>query len=234
MLRLQKKDREMFQRCVAAQISGDNPHAEIYAGEAAEIRKMARIVLGSKIALERAVLRLETVEQFGDVLMEMTPVIGVVKETREKIDGLIPDVGAELLKVNDLLDDVVSLSRTDHAIDGLRSTDEETKRVLEESSACAEEQIRRQFPEIPHIEDSYALTETEGNSESLMEAESIGALGEDDGYLKPSLLLDFIEEEVQSGGTLNLTKCAEHFRVDRHEVIKAIERLKLEGKIVTP
>ncbi len=86
--RMQSHYNEIFRKCTNAVLAKDSARSSIYANECAEIRKMARIVLGSKIALERAVLRLETVEQFGDVLMQISPVIGVVKETSGKIEGV--------------------------------------------------------------------------------------------------------------------------------------------------
>ncbi|MFH0848906.1 MAG: Snf7 family protein [archaeon] len=246
MLRLQQKDRDMFQRCVAAQLSTDNPRAEMYASECADIRKMARVVLGSKIALERAVLRLETVEQFGDVLMEMAPVIGVVKETRDKIEGVIPEVADELQQINDVLDEVVlGVGEVNEPIVHLVPTGEEAKRVLEESSASAEEQIRRQFPEIPTFEHSAPLTEAEGfvNGPRFESRETITAVAPPEfrldtpsqtPCLEPPVLLAFIEQHVQSGGVLNLSKCAQHFGVQRDDVMKAVQRLRADGKIVTP
>ena len=50
-MRLQQRDKEMFQRTVGAELSKDNSHARLYANECAEIRKMALIVLSSELAL---------------------------------------------------------------------------------------------------------------------------------------------------------------------------------------
>ncbi len=237
MLRLQQKDKDMFQRCVAAQLSRDNPRAEIYAGECAEIRKMARIVLGSKIALERAVLRLETVEQFGDVLMQISPVIGVVKETSGKIEGVIPEIANELHLVNEVLDEVVMASgEIEETNTVISPPNDEARKVLEESSACAEEQIRRQFPEIPIFEKPSELLEMEGigntipkdyATEIVLQQEPLT-----DSPLDPSLLLSYIERQVTDNGVLNLTNCAQHFGVKREEVLRAVETLAADGRIV--
>src|SRR5437870_3500395 len=87
--RLQQRDKEMFQRCIGAQLSKDSAHAALYANECAEIRKMAHITLSSELALERVVLRLQTIEEFGDIMAQIAPVIGVVRETRGRIAGVI-------------------------------------------------------------------------------------------------------------------------------------------------
>lgn len=234
MLMLQQKDRDMFQRCVACQLSAENARAEMFASECAEIRKMARLVLGSKIALERAILRLEDVDIFGDVLLEMTPVIGVVKETRGKIEGVIPEVANELHDVNEILDDVVL--QTGEAIEPVTEVgpiDQEARRVLEESSVCAEEQIRTKFPEIPSFEHPTAIMESIGASEEIPHGDPLEAGSDESAGLDPPLLLNFIERCIPTGGVLNISECAEHFRVKREDVLKAVERLRSEGKIAT-
>src|SRR6266540_7491655 len=104
--RLQQRDKEMFQRCIGAQLSKDNAHAALYANECAEIRKMAHITMSSELALERVVLRLQTIEEFGDVMQQLTPVIGVVRETRGRIAGVIPEVAGELGEINEMLSDL--------------------------------------------------------------------------------------------------------------------------------
>jgi len=234
MLRLQQKDKDMFQRCVAAQLSRDNPRAEIYAGESAEIRKVARIVLSSKIALERAVLRLETIEQFGDVIMHISPVIGVVKETRGNIEGIIPEIANELQLVNGVLDEIVSSAGgIEEPMPGIIQPSEETRRVLEESSACAEEQIRMQFPEIPALDQSGQLLEADGVG-AVNSQEQLGiTVTPLDASLNPSLLLCYIENQVAGNGILNIAECAQHFGVNRDEVLKSVEVLTAQGKIMT-
>ena len=98
--RLQQRDRDLFQRCAGAQVSKDLGHAKIYANECAEIRKIAKVVLGSQLALEKVILRLETVEEFGSIMSQMAPVMSIVRETKAKIAGVVPQVANELDEVN--------------------------------------------------------------------------------------------------------------------------------------
>jgi len=55
----------------------------MYANEIAEIRKIAKVTLRSELALEQVVLRLETIQEFGDVAAMMGPVAGVVTCNQE-------------------------------------------------------------------------------------------------------------------------------------------------------
>lgn len=239
----------MFQKCVAAQLSKDLPRAQLYASECAEIRKMAKIVLESEIALERAVIRLQTVEQLGEILVQMLPVVSVVNETRGKIEGIIPEVASELDAVHSLLDDTVKetgmIQQTDSEII-LR--DEEAKRIFEESGVYAEEQIRKQFPELPSAEGKQERTQ-EFESVDLAETmllpsvtsmtkevalESEGAMESPDSEAQelPSRVYEYIKDHVRYGGKLNVTECAKTLGVQRDDIVKAVQSLCKEGRIV--
>lgn len=151
--KLRQRDQELFQRCIGAQVAKDSAHAKIYANECAEIRKIAKIVLASQLSLERAVLRLQTVEEFGDVLVQIAPVIDVVKETKSQIAGVVPEVGSELEEVNSMLSDM-SLETGETEDTNLETVvnNDEARKVLDESSAIAEEKIKEQFPRIPEMD----------------------------------------------------------------------------------
>jgi len=214
----------MFQRCVAAQLSKDLPRAQLYATECAEVRKMAKIVLGSEIALERAIIRLETVEQLGDIMVHMLPVVSVVRETRGKIEGVIPEVASELGVVHSMLDDTVretgmlQLKDNDMALQ-----DDEAKKIFEESSRFAEQQIREQFPEIPLVEQK---------QEPMLEAEGVTELSDPEIDEMPSRVFDYIRDHVAESGRLNLTECAKILGVQRDNVVKAVEELHRQRRIV--
>lgn len=141
--KLHQRDTDLFQRCVGAQASNDPGHAKIFANECAEIRKIAKVVLASQLALERVILRLETVEEFSEVMVEISPLMSIVKETKSKISGIVPQVATELDEVNNLLGDL-----TDEAGDVTSNTftietnDDEAKKVLEETGIIAEQKVR--------------------------------------------------------------------------------------------
>jgi division protein CdvB (Snf7/Vps24/ESCRT-III family) len=47
----------------------DTEHANVYANELAEVRKMIKTVTSSKLALEQIVLRLNTITELGDMAL---------------------------------------------------------------------------------------------------------------------------------------------------------------------
>jgi len=218
--KLQERDKEMFQRCVAAQLGKDFAHSKMYANECAEIRKMAQIALGSQLALERVILRLETIEEFGDIMVQIAPVMGIVEETKKRIQGLVPEVASELEAVNSLLGDLSTEAgqATSHEFD-IETSDEEAKQVLRESSAIAEQKMREQFPSIPQT------VEQENKLEEI--AMGGGGMGVDDGMVER--LVQYLR---QHDGELSIPRCAMELGARPEEVRRAIRRLQDERRII--
>lgn len=218
-LRLQQRDRDMFQRCIGAQVSKDFARAKMFANECAEIRKMASVVLGSQLALEKVILRLQTVEEFGDVLVQIAPIMGVVKETKGRIAGVIPEVATELEEINSLLSDVKM--ETGEVMEKSADTElpnEEAKQVLKESAEIAEEKMREQFPELPSLE---MVTSQAEKPVLLTEIDSAVSVEE--------MVLDYVKER---SGRMSLSQCANELNLSQDSVKKALQKLKEEGKIV--
>ncbi|MEM2226497.1 MAG: Snf7 family protein [Candidatus Bathyarchaeia archaeon] len=218
--KLQQRDQEMFQRCIGAQISKDFARATMYANECAEIRKMAKVVLSSQLALERVMLRLQTVEEFGDIYLQIAPIMEVVKETRGRISGVIPEVARELDEINKMLYDMTLEVGEAHSREiTLGPSSEEAKKVLEESSAIAEQRIEERFPDPSRA------------PLGLREAEAIGGGPAEPDSALESKILEYIRSQ---GGALNLSprRCALELNASVEEVNKALENLVKKGKVI--
>ncbi len=82
-MRMQQHDKEIFAKCVSSQMAHDVARASMYANECAEVRKMAKVTLQCQLALEQVSLRLETIEEFGDMARLMAPAASVVSLDKE-------------------------------------------------------------------------------------------------------------------------------------------------------
>jgi division protein CdvB (Snf7/Vps24/ESCRT-III family) len=231
--RLQQRDKEMFQRCIGAQLSKDTAHAALYANECAEIRKMAHLTLSSELALERVILRMQTVEEFGDIMAQMAPVIGVVRETRGRIAGVIPEVANELGEVNNMLSDMSMETGEvgqDQSFD-MSVSSSEARKVLEESSAIASQQMKERFPELPMPETRQPVAETATPSSRAPEQRipiAITTNGSEEAPLEDRLL-DYIKTH---NGELSLNNCSQELLVPSDDIRRSLQRLKDDGKIV--
>ena len=214
---IQQRDKDLFQRCVGAQLSNDSAHARIYANECAEIRKIAKVVLGSELALERVILRLETVREFGAIWADIAPVLGIVKDTKSKIAGIVPQVATELDEVNNLLEEMTS----EEGIQDIASTtpneatDAEAQKILEETGVIAEEKLKEHFPELPSVDQRL--------SSAILEPASSTNNGD---------IQDEVFKYARDHPTFNVSNCASELGRSPDEIRSAIDKLRDNGKLM--
>ena len=159
--RMQQHDKEIFNKCVSSQLSHDGARAAMYANECAEVRKMAKVTVQCQMALEQVSLRLETIQEFGDVARMMAPVANVVHSIKNQISGVMPEVGLELGQIGELLSGVVDETEgvTGSSYEVATPT-QESSRILEEANAIAEQHVKERFPELPQAS-AYAQRSSE-------------------------------------------------------------------------
>jgi len=150
--RMQQRDAGLYGKCVTAVQQKNAQLASMYAGECAEIRKMAKVVLQSQLALEQVALRLETVLHYGDVAQAMRPVASVVRAIRAQLEGVLPDVSMELASVNESLEYVVMEvgEATEQSFD-ISVSGDDAQRILNEANVVAEQKMRERFPDLPPV-----------------------------------------------------------------------------------
>ena len=148
--RMQQHDKEIFNKCVSSQLSHDTARAAMYANECAEVRKMAKVTVQCQMALEQVSLRLETIQEFGDVASMMAPVANVVHSIKTQISGVMPEVGLELGQIGELLSSVVDdAGEVTGSTYDVATTSQESNKILDEASAIAEQHVKDRFPELP-------------------------------------------------------------------------------------
>src|SRR3972149_5901995 len=93
--RFSQKDKALFSKIVDSYAKHDTAHANIYAGELAEVRKMEKIVMNARLALDQVVLRMRTVTEFGDLVTTLGPCISVLRSVNVGLCGVLPDAENE-------------------------------------------------------------------------------------------------------------------------------------------
>ena len=148
--KMKERDAALFEKVVQAQMDKDQARAAMYASEVAEIRKLVKALMTAKLALERVGLRLETVMAMGDVVAGIAPVVGVIKDLRKYLLGIVPEIGLELTEIGELLESVVAEAGEFTAFTSMPTVySEEAKKILEEAAAVAEQRMKTEFPELP-------------------------------------------------------------------------------------
>ncbi|MCJ7635604.1 Snf7 family protein [Candidatus Bathyarchaeota archaeon] len=158
--RLQQSERrmtdhynELFRKCTNSVMAKDTTRASMYANECAEVKKMSQTIVRSMFAIEQVILRLETIEEFGDVVVTMNPIAGVINSLRGSLAGIVPEVSYTLGEIGDSMNNMVVESGGVTAIStNTFSANEESERILTDANAIAEQRMKEKFPTLPSAE----------------------------------------------------------------------------------
>lgn len=148
--RFSERDKSMFAKVVEAYSRQDLPHANVFANELAEIRKMEKTVIHARLALEQIVLRLKTVTELGGMVATLAPAVGVLRNVRTATAGVLPDAGRELEQIGTLLSGIImDAGQTTGLTLSFGATNEDAQKILNEAATVAEQRIKEKFPELP-------------------------------------------------------------------------------------
>ena len=145
--RLKSHDTALFDKVVEATQKHDKNRAAAYANELAELRKITSNVTQMKLVLEQINLRMGTVQDFGDIVTSITPIVSVIKGMRNSMSGILPEASSEMSEIgemmNGLITDAGQLGGTSPLIE---SSGAETNSILAEATAVAEVNNEEKFP----------------------------------------------------------------------------------------
>jgi division protein CdvB (Snf7/Vps24/ESCRT-III family) len=94
--RFSQRDKSLFAKIVEAYTQHDMARANILANELAEIRKMEKMIMHARLALEQIVLRLSTVSELGDVVTTLAPAVSVLRSVKNGMAMVFPEAEREL------------------------------------------------------------------------------------------------------------------------------------------
>jgi division protein CdvB (Snf7/Vps24/ESCRT-III family) len=149
-VKLKEKDASIFSKIVSSMQRNDTTRAGMLANELLEVRKMNNVVTQSKLALEQLNLRLNTIQELGDIASTLTPAINIIKGVQPGLVNLVPDAEREIGEISSLLSGIlVDAGKIDGGQLSFEPNSEEAEKVIEEASAIVEERMREKFPEVP-------------------------------------------------------------------------------------
>jgi division protein CdvB (Snf7/Vps24/ESCRT-III family) len=155
MDRLKQREQAIFKKTVTAVQQHDEMTSKAYSNELAEVRKMAKLVTQSKVALEQITTRLQTVTDIGDFAATLAPAIGVIRNVRSTLGTAMPDAQSALgdigASLSSLMTDVGGLSGGNFFTP---ESSEEADKIMAEAAAVAEKRMSDSFPEIPSVTSS--------------------------------------------------------------------------------
>jgi division protein CdvB (Snf7/Vps24/ESCRT-III family) len=148
--RFTQKDKALFAKLVDAYAKHDTAHANIYATELAEVRKMAKLILNARLALDQIMLRMRTCTEFGDIVATLGPAIGVLRSVSACIGGVMPEAENELGEIGNLLSGLMFDAGLGCGMTmNFNNVNEDAAKILAEAATVAEQKVSANFPELP-------------------------------------------------------------------------------------
>jgi division protein CdvB (Snf7/Vps24/ESCRT-III family) len=148
--RMGERDKTLFNKVVDAYQKHDTPHANIYANELAELRRMERVTLNAKLALDQITMRIEAVSELGDLAYTLLPVIGVMREVMKGMASVNPQIAKEMGDISNILSGIVmDAGATSGMSINFESANEDARLIAEEAAMVAEKRMKDTFPELP-------------------------------------------------------------------------------------
>jgi len=148
--RFTDRDKSIFVRIVEAYSKHDMPRANVFANELAEVRKMEKMIMHARLALEQIVLRLKTVSELGDVVSTLAPAVGVLRTVRTGMSSVFPEAERELGQIGNLLSGIIiDAGQSTGLTINFENANEDAQKILTEAATVAEQRIKEKFPDLP-------------------------------------------------------------------------------------
>src|SRR4030066_1332739 len=109
--RLKERDRLLFESCMGALKRNNKQRASMCANEIAEVRKLIKFLYSVQLAIERVVLRLETIKELSDIVVDLKPSLKLLQDVSSDLFQVLPDVSTELNNVNDAIHETLQVTK---------------------------------------------------------------------------------------------------------------------------
>jgi division protein CdvB (Snf7/Vps24/ESCRT-III family) len=148
--RFSERDKSIFARIVEAYSKHDMPRANVFANELAEIRKMEKMIMHARLALEQVVLRLRTVSELGDVVSTLAPSVGVLRGIRSGMSSILPEAENELGQIGTMLSGIIIDAGQSSGLSiNFDTANDDAQKILNEAASIAEQKMQEKFPDLP-------------------------------------------------------------------------------------
>lgn len=257
--RLKERDRILFETCMFALKKNNKEKAAMCATEIAEVRKLVKFLYNVQLAIERVVLRLETIKELGDIVADLKPALKLLQGVSQELFQVLPDVSSELNNVNQTIQDTLSVTKisSDENLIPVGRKTEGGEEILKEVSCFMEQKLTETLPEPPveapvkekpektPIREMVALTASSSQVFGRKTTEEVGFDPEKALFSykksevkefslkvqKPNLEDVLLEYVRKTNGEIDLGQCSSELETSNEEIERALEGLGAKGKI---
>ncbi len=236
--RLAQRRKLLYDTTVRALIAKDKSKANVYASEWAELRKVAKVVYASELALTQVILRLESINDIGDVISHMSTAFKVLRRVSKTVQGLVPALDQASEEINTTLTETMAEIGNVTPSISLNLQTESGEELVEQARKYAEEQAEETQRNL-RVTPEAIMRQTENLSQGV----PLLATGEEDGEKKQFLGVlyastreDGTEDQVLKyasahGGAVDVNDASKTLTLQPDEVEHAMLKLLSEGRV---
>ncbi|MCL5876362.1 MAG: Snf7 family protein [Candidatus Bathyarchaeota archaeon] len=258
--RLKERDRILFETCMGALKKNNKEKAAICATEIAEVRKLVKFLYNVQLAIERVIMRLETIKELGDIVADLRPALNLLQGVSQELFQVLPDVSTELNNVNSTIQDTLQQTKltADENIVGVGKKTVAGEEILKEVSCFMEQKLAETLPEPPSAAEVREKVSTPIREMVALTASSSQVFGqktsETTGFDPEKTLFSYKKSEIKefsvkvekpapnleeilleyvrkTNGEIDLGRCSSELKTSNEEIERALENLGTQGKI---
>ncbi len=243
--KLAKRDRELFDACVFYTKKGSKARAAVYANEIAEIRRILSTFEYARLAVERAILRLDTLRVISPTLEPLQEAFKEVRNALGLVANVMPSMTLEINKLNNVVNEILEDTEFNLSMPVATAVnDPNAESILREAASIVEEELKIRMPEPPLESEKISFSKVDKPLLALSVVDhgdySGGNVLKDDSkttakgsfdvssFLTEELVMDYIE---RNDGDMNVARCARELNMPYDQVLRVLESLKKKGKI---
>lgn len=256
--RLKERDRILFETCMSALKKNNKEKAAICATEISEVRKLVKFLYNVQLAIERVVMRLETIKELGDIVADLKPALRLLQGVSQELFQVLPDVSSELNNVNSTIQETLHATKltADENLVPVGKKTEAGEEILKEVSCFMEQKIAETLPEPPVFAPVKEKASTPIRELVALTASSSQVFGqktiEESGFDPEKTLFTYKKSEIKefslkvekpnledvlleyvrkTNGEIDLSRCSSELETSNEEIERALENLGTKGKI---
>jgi predicted CopG family antitoxin len=216
---------------------------------------MIKFLYHVELSIERVILRLETMRDLSDIIIDLKPALRMLQSVTGKLFDVLPDVSSELSEVNDVITETLYSTRikSDASVIPVDKTTPGGEEVLEEVSSYLEQKLSQKLPTPPKtvetpeessVKQMVALTATCSQSarEETVETENYSSrnifslkeseIQEVSLKVEKSELEDVLLRYIKKRkGEVDLMQCSVELNASYSEIEDALQGLDDKGKV---
>ncbi len=223
----------------------------------AEVRKLIKFLYHVELAIERVILRLETIKELSDIVVDLKPALKLLQSVSQQLFEVLPDVSSELSKVNEAISETLYTTKitADESIIPVNKKTPGGEEIIKEVSKFLEQKLAEELPEPPATLETPKPEKTTLKEMVALSANCSQAIGNET-VMEPNrnssqTLFSFKKAEIQefslkvdksledvlleyvkkSDGEIDLKRCSIDLQASYEEIEKALENLGAKGKI---